>query len=575
MQEMKGIDYMRLGPRSLVVPACFSLFFVVAVCAAQAQQSYLKANDEIITLGDSITSQGIYQDYMQQVIDTVYPGSGIRVVDAGSGGQSAGSGAPALQGYAKKGEGATIATIMFGVNDTAWSAAGAEAKAKTFAEHIGRIVDVARAKGIEVIFTRETHFSHSGRPERWAVQLSQTLERILRAGEKLAAERNVPVIDVQGAYREAQAEAWLTDLKYEFTPDVIHPTQPGHAAISTEILRAMGVGLPLATDGRGPLHLVRKAPVKLEALDAHGTISDVGAITVKVRCRNFTPKPMKGDVMIVAGAHKETRPVSLTPNGMATLSFQIPAEKLTGRWACLPLYMVFTGDGVFAANHSLFYYSRIVQARKKAFTATAKDFRPYLGDGKQNCPVENVSVSFGRRGMDIVFKWTDEKVVPAQKGFVGRFNKTIETPLDLNERDGQPCDAVEFMFDFRPEKSRGRFTSNADSLPDGVVRVGAYKIEENGKMVARLEPPAPPTDRATILSTAFTDKGNGTYVLGHPIRPGSSIVGFSMRVTDTDEFGRGKGRIFYLTGRADVSHEPMSYILLTKRTPGIFYRIGY
>ena len=561
------------GGLGIAVAAVCALV-LLPLCGANAQTSYLKANDEIITLGDSITSQGVYQDQMQRVIDTVYPGSGIRVANAGSGGKTASHGAPALQGYANKGGGA-IATIMYGVNDTAWSAAGAEAKAKTFAEHIGRIVDVARAKGIEVIFTRETHFSHGAEPDRWAAQISQTLEHILKAGEKLAAERNVPVIDVQGAYREAQAEAWLKDLKYEFTPDVIHPTQPGHAAISTEILRAMGVGLPLATAGRGPLHLVRKAAVKLEALDAQGTISNVGAITVKVRCRNLAPKPLKGDVMIVAGAHKETRPVSLTPNGMATLSFQIPAGKLTGRWACLPLYMVFTGDGVFTAGHSLLFHSRIVQAVRKAFGATAKDFRPYLGDGKQNCPVESVSVSFGRRGMQIVFKWTDEKIVPGQKGFVGRFNRTIGAPLDLNERDGQPCDAVEFMFDFRPEESRGRFTSDADSLPDGVVRVGAYKIEENGKMVARLEPPAPPTGRATITSTTFRDKGNGTCVLAHPIRPGSSTVGFSMRVTDTDVFGRGKGKIFYLTGQAHVSHEPMSYILLTKSTPGIFYRIGY
>ncbi|NQT21299.1 MAG: SGNH/GDSL hydrolase family protein, partial [Planctomycetes bacterium] len=461
------------------------------------------------------------------------------------------------------------------VNDTSWSAAGAEAKAKTFVEHMSRIVDVARAKGIEVIFTRETHFSHSAAPDRWAFQISQTLEHLLRAADKLAAERNVPVIDVQGAYREAQAEAWLKDLKYEFTPDVIHPTQPGHAAMATELLRAMGVGLPLATAERGPLHLVRKAPVRLEALDAHGTVTETETITLNVRCRNFAPKPMKGDVMIVAGTCKATKPVSLTPNGMAMLEFQIPAETLTGRWACRPLYMAFTGDGVFTASHSPFYYSSIVNALKKAFTATTKDFRPYRGEGKQNCPVENVVVSFGRGGIDIEFKWADEKIVPAQKGFVGRFNKTIDAPLDLNERQGQPCDAIEFMFDFRPDKSRGRFTSNADSLPDGVVRVGAYRIEENGKMVTRLEPPAASPDKATIMSATFTDKGNGTFALHHPIRPGSSALGFSMRVTDTDEFGPGKGQIFYLTGRAHVSHEPMSYILLTKRTPGIFYRIGY
>ena len=568
---------MRIQQMSLSVLALsVCLVFGLSLREADAETCYLKAGDEIATFGDSITGQGVYQAYMQRVIDTLYPGSSITVVNSGSGGKSADSGVAALKAFPRKGPN-SIATVMFGVNDTRWAAAGMEAKAKTFVEHMGRMIEIAKESEMPIIFLRETHFSHNAAPDAWVDSITEALEYLLKAAGELAAEKDVPVIDVLDAYREALSEAWKKDPKYEFTPDVIHPTQPGHAAMATEILRAMGVGLPLATDERGPLHLERKAAVKLEAADGNGMIAENGAIALVVRCRNTSDAQVEGEVTIVVSGHKDTKTASVAAGGTQELSFKIPAAKLESRWGVEPLYMVFKGDDVFVADHALFYYSKVFHTGKEAFVATAEDFRRASGEADRTCPVSRVSVNYHpRAGITIEFKWTDKNVVPAQLGFKNRFGQTIRAPLDLRNRDGQPCDAIEFYFDLRPDESMGRFTCNADANPRGVTRIGAYKGKKDGKFVTHLTPlPPPPSPRMRMDQTTFTDQGDGTCLLRLPKTTRGATLGFSMRVTDADEFGFGKGPVFYLTGRTDVVHEPMSYIMLSAAKPGIFYRIGY
>ena len=80
-----------------------------------AADSYLKKNDVILTLGDSISAMKFYQKQMEDVLAAVYPDAGIKVYDFGSGGKSSSSGLGQLQaGLSKK---PTMVLCMFGVND--------------------------------------------------------------------------------------------------------------------------------------------------------------------------------------------------------------------------------------------------------------------------------------------------------------------------------------------------------------------------------------------------------------------------------------------------------------------------
>jgi len=535
---------------------------LMPVCAAGAQTSYLKANDEIAMVGDSVLASGVSMEMMQQVIDTVYPGAGIKVLNYGSGGKSADSGVTFMEGY----KGKKIAAMMYGVNDLRWSWSGIEEKKRTYIKHLTKIVEMAKAKKGELIFLRETHLSNNAMGGHYPVGLSWGLEHLLRAADILAAENNIPVIDVQGVYRKALAEAWFKDLNYQFSPDVVHPTQPGQAAIAAAMLQAMGVGLPLATAERGPLHLVREVPVKLEAIDANGVVKEDGKIQLSVRCRNLSNAPLKGEVTIVVAGHQESKPAEVAPYGMQMLSFAIPATRMNGRWGCRVLYMTFKGKNQFAADHTLFYYSRLIPTADRPFVVTPKDFTQFEGQTNRTCTVSRATVSYDDEGTKVVFEWPDNTVLAAPE------NKTpFHKSIDYNSRSGQPCDAIEFFFDLRPDESTGRFTCGISGIPKGVIRLGVYKVKEGDKIEARLlTPPRLIYGKATLKTLT-----ENTYVLTMSQVSLGSSVGFSMRVTNADEFGPGKGLALYLTIRPEITYEPMSFIKLSAERSGIFYRIGY
>jgi hypothetical protein len=335
--------------------------------------------------------------------------------------------------------------------------------------------------------------------------------------------------------------------------------------MATEILRAMGAGLPLAKGDRGPMRIDGKSPLTLEAADAVGVLKKDGALDVKVLCRNTSKKALKGKVTIVAGGHKEAQAAEIAPGKTLTLSFKIPAAKLTGRWAVVPLYMTFAGKSTFTAAHALLHYSRI-HTPNNSLVVTGKDLG---GSAKNPCPVRSAKVTVSPRGMRVTFKWTDANVVTGKDKFKHRFGYMVEAPLDLGARDGQPCDAVELLFDLRPHESAGRYTSSVDANPKGVIRMGVCKVKVGGKVVAKLV--TPKGLPAGTVRLAVTDKD--TYAVEFERRNRPSTIGFSMRVTNADKYGQ--GRLFRLTGRVDVVHEPMSYIRISPNTSGIFYRIGY
>jgi hypothetical protein len=180
-----------------------------------------------------------------------------------------------------------------------------------------------------------------------------------------------------------------------------------------------------------------------------------------------------------------------------------------------------------------------------------------------------VRLSRQEDGWQIDFAWQDATPVPAKPGFRNMFRKEIATPLDLNSRDGQPCDAIEFFFDLRDEEAIGRWTANVDANPPGILRLGVYREQVDGTLAAKVlragESPAATVD--------LTPTGTDTWRLVVRTKPAGAITGFSMRVVDSENFDKPRTAPFCLT--AQQGQEPMSYIQLGDDKPGVFCRVGY
>jgi lysophospholipase L1-like esterase len=533
--------------------------------AASADHCYLQPGDTVLCIGDSITAQGVYEAYLQQAVDTLYPGAGITFVNKGQGGARMAAAVPLLtEGLKAK---PTLAFIMFGVNDTVWRLDEQEKKILAHVEALRKALVLAKENGVQVVLLKESFFSHNA---AWAgneAELNRFLDRMLAAAAALAAEQGVPVIDLNGAYGRALSAAWAADPRYEFTPDFVHPTEPGFVAMAGELQHALGIGRPLAAQGaRGPLQLTHDGPVVLQTLDDVGVLEGKKDVPLRVLVRNTTGAPIAGTLqLLVAGIHQQ-RPVRISGFGSALVELPVAPAKLAGRWGMHPAYLAFNAPGVFVTRTLPFHYSRIQLIAGAPLAIAAAEFTT---DGKLPCPLTQAAVQRTGSTLTITFTWTDATRVPTQPGtFPNPYrSQTIDTPLDLNQRGPQPCDAVEFLLDTRPLSALGRITANTDSNPEGVVRLGVYFATPTEARVQSL--PALPADAVT-LTHMEGDRYRLTVAL-----PPREFYGFSSRVTDTKEFGLGKGQLFRLTATPKVTDTSVSYRVLGEMRAGLMYRIGY
>jgi lysophospholipase L1-like esterase len=544
-----------------------------AACrSASAQTSYLAKNDRIVCVGDSITAAGLALEFVEQILRTLYPDAGITLHNLGQGGASAPAGAASLAGYLDKHD-PTLATFMFGVNDTRWSEREVEEKIRAFLGGLQAAVAGTAAKKVPLVLLRESHFSHGANapPDAFESKVNRTLLELLAAQDDFAAANHVPVVDVLGAYQRQLAAAWAKDPAYEFSPDVIHPTSPGHAAIALEILRAFGVGLPLAVTAgeRGPLHLAPASALSLRVADSRGVIDPDGALAVKVEVANAGKEPVEGTLVACAAGEKLERRVAVAAGGTAEGVFELPVARLAGRWNALPLYVAFIGPGTFAADGTLLFYSHVRAIAREPLVVADGEFTTAAAGKARRCPVSGVRLSREQGSLCVDFTWKDDTPVAARPGFRNRFRQQIDKPVDLRSREAQPCDAIEFFFDLRDEEAIGRWTSHADDNPAGILRLGVFREQvEAGPAANVLAAEAGPPATIRLEST-----GADAWRLTVGAKPAGPIAGFSMRVTDSEDVGGPRTEPFYLTFRQ--GQEPMSYVLFGDSAAGVFCRIGY
>ena len=472
-------------------------------------------------------------------------------------------------------------TVMFGVNDTGWSPGDEAAKAGKYTGGLAQYVDLAKSKNVPLLLLRETHFSHNKAGEPFVDNMNQILLKLFAAQDQLAKMHGVPVVDVYGGYTRELAKAWQFDPNYEFTPNVIHPTHLGHAAVAGELLKALGAGLPLAGQTRGPLHLDAQQPVELDARPAYGILRPDGKLEVKVRAQNLADHALSGTLLAVVGEQKWSWPVSLAAHGDAERTCEIAVDKLSQRWEVQPIYLALigrddtAGRDLFAAGETPLYYSHLLPTHDQPFRGSMSGEPKWVDwEGRQSVPatVSDLAAKVTADGLRVEFTWKDATTVLARNApFQARLGAPVSTPLDMTQPFGQPCDAVELLLDPRPAECSARYTSNMDSIPVGTLRASLYKIEEGGKPVCKLQ--VLPEDQASKFK--LSELGADRYAINWQGQPPASGVGFDMLVTDATEYAPNKTRGAWLTAVYGVGTDWVDFFRLSDSEQGVFYRVGY
>jgi len=198
----------------------------------------LKADDKIVTLGDSITAGGGYLRYTEQVLAANYPQlNAPKLINAGVSGNKAENMIARFDKdvLARK---PTIVTINVGINDV-WhrlSKPHENDVLKAYRDNVATMVDKAQAAGARVILLAPTVIKEDPNAEG-----NNRLPLYVAAMRKIAADKNCQFVDLHGMFLAALKHKPASEKGNWLTGDGVHMKPLGNAIMALGILRALGV----------------------------------------------------------------------------------------------------------------------------------------------------------------------------------------------------------------------------------------------------------------------------------------------------------------------------------------------
>lgn len=200
----------------------------------------LRKNDRVVFLGDSITEQQLYTNYVETYLAGRYPELKLTFFNAGWGGDTAPGGCLRLERdvLALK---PTVVTICYGMNDGQYCPP-TEAIRNTFLAGMKELVARLKAAGVRVVLLTPGMVDETVAPHLAAVEYNARGLRIL-ADEvlKLAGAEQLPVGDLHALMNEVDRKGKAADMKFCMIPDAVHPDPAGHLVMAFGLLQALGV----------------------------------------------------------------------------------------------------------------------------------------------------------------------------------------------------------------------------------------------------------------------------------------------------------------------------------------------
>ncbi len=211
----------------------------------------LKTGDRIVTLGDSITEAGGYQDFMRKVLARFYPDLRVDIINAGVSGNKAPDMRERLQRDVID-RNPTVVTISCGINDV-WHSfsftppAGVDLETFTrlMAEMVRRLKASTRAE--IYLLTPTLIYENLRSPE------NLKLEPYVQAVRNLARRERVHLVDLNDLF-DLALQAAQSGGAPDFHPtlDGVHMKPSGDFLIGASILRAFNVPMSRILEAARP-----------------------------------------------------------------------------------------------------------------------------------------------------------------------------------------------------------------------------------------------------------------------------------------------------------------------------------
>jgi lysophospholipase L1-like esterase len=200
----------------------------------------LRQNDRIVFLGDSITEQQLYTNYVEAYLASRYPELKLTFFNAGWGGDTAPGGCARLERdvLALKPD---VVTICYGMNDGGYCPMKPEIR-DAFAGGMRKLVSRLKAANVRVVLLTPGMVDVTVNPDLRKVEYNtQSLRALADEVLALAAAEQLPVADLHRLMNDVEAAAKAADPAFCMVPDSVHPDPAGHLVMAFGLLQALGV----------------------------------------------------------------------------------------------------------------------------------------------------------------------------------------------------------------------------------------------------------------------------------------------------------------------------------------------
>lgn len=226
--------------------------------AAQTKGLGLKDGDRFIFIGDSITHQCLYTQYVENFFYTRYPDIRLHFRNAGISGDKA---QDALNRWDEDIAAfqPTVATVLLGMNDGSYKDFD-KPTFDTYAKGMLELMDRLDAIKCRVIVMSPTMFDH----QAWKVKIQQTPEyakgRVVDGYnavlayygkwlQEVARERGYTFVDLFGPLNTFTVQERKKDPAFTLIADAIHPGSDGAFVMAYSLLQQVGETGPILSTG--------------------------------------------------------------------------------------------------------------------------------------------------------------------------------------------------------------------------------------------------------------------------------------------------------------------------------------
>jgi lysophospholipase L1-like esterase len=200
----------------------------------------LRKGDRIVFLGDSITEQQLYTNYVEAYLASRYPELKLTFFNAGWGGDTAPGGCARLERdvLALKPD---VVTICYGMNDGGYCPMKPEIR-DAFVGGMRQLVSRLKAADVRVVLLTPGMVDVSVNPDLRKVEYNtRSLRALADEVLALAAAEQLPVADLHKLMNDVDAAAKAAKPDYCMIPDSVHPDPAGHLVMAFGLLQALGV----------------------------------------------------------------------------------------------------------------------------------------------------------------------------------------------------------------------------------------------------------------------------------------------------------------------------------------------